>query len=574
MNRPTITLLGEDARKAVYSGVMAIYEPVKRTIGPQGKTALLFRTFNRGSRITDDGVTVSECQEPKNPHIRLAAQAFKESCKRTVEKVGDGTTTTVVIGGRAMMNVYALLSESGSEFVSKNKGATTIGVMTLRANMLATSERVKAKIKEKAVIVNDIAELERIATISVKDAELGKVIASMAMEVGVDGFLDVVEGYKGEIETEIIKGFRFAGKPGAKAFVNNPARYEMVMEDYHILLTNYALDNAAEIAKVFQKLNEATSKIVIVAPSFSQDVLIQMHGACKSGYFLMPVKAPSLRTELFEDLAVNCGATFIDKNKGRALRGIDKRDLGFFEKMIVKDTEAREDAIVTGGAGTKAQVSVGYEGAEEHPSPIQERIEMLKKQLVETKGDQFKKLLERRIASMASAVGVIRVGDTTEASALFRKLKIEDGVYACKAALRGGYVKGGGLCLKEIVEELELSDSDVLKDALLHPYQLIQGSVDGGIEITDDIIDPAEAIYYAVEHAVGVVSQLATVEVITPELEQPDQAEATYQLARNMGEMSIAMKQHFGLLRENEVEMERDRMNGLNVDEMVALDTG
>lgn len=573
MNRPTKTLLGAKARKAVLDGVNAIYEPVRRTIGPEGKTALLYRTFNRGSRITDDGVTVSECQEPKDPHVRLAAQAFKEACKRTVEKVGDGTTTTAVIGGKLMNDVYALLSGGATEFTAKKSG-TSIGVVALRRKILATAELVKKEIKERATVIgpDDIQELERIATISVKDAALGKVIASMAMKVGVDGFIDVVEGYKGEIETEVIEGFRFPAKVAAKAFVNNAARYEQVMTDCNVFITNYDIDSASRIGKLFQDLNAHTSKIIVIAPSFSEDVLVNMVNACKAGYLIYPVKVPSLRTEQFEDLAINCGATFVDKNRGKSLFSVQFRDLGFVEKMVVKDTEAREDAVVTGGAGTRTGKNE-QEGIEVK-SAIQERIEILKGQLKETQQEQFKKLLERRIASMSSAVGIIRVGDSTQATALFLKLKIEDGVYACKAALRGGFVKGGGLALKEIVEELALPDTDILKAALLEPFNLIQASVDGGIEITDDVIDPAEAVYYAVEHACGVVSQLATVEIITPELEESNPADGYEHMARNIGEVSIALKRHFGLINENEQEIERDRMNGLNVDEMVSLDNG
>lgn len=571
MNRPTITLEGAKARAAVLRGVNSVYSPVRRTLGPEGKTALLYRTFGRGSRITDDGVTVADTVEPKDPHVRLAAQAFKEACKRTVEKVGDGTTTTAVIGGRLMNDIYSMTEGNSSEFTAR-KSSQSIGVATLRARILATSAKVQAKIKEKAVVVTDLGDLERIATISVKNAVLGKVIAKMAHQVGVDGFIDVVEGYKGEIETEIIKGFRFPAKPGAKAFVNKPARYEMLMEDYHVLITNYALDNASEVAHLFKSFNEHTSKIIVIAPSFSDNVLINMVEAVKAGYSIMPVKTPSLRTEQFEDLAINCGARFIDKNKGRSLRSVTFHDIGFVEKMVIKDTEAREDAVVTGGAGTREVLKAGDELAK--TSAVKDRIEMLKGQLAETREEQFKKLLERRIASMSSAIGVIRVGDSTQASALYRKLKIEDSVYACKAALRGGYVKGGGLCLKEIVEELDLPDTDILKAALLEPYILIQASVEGGIEITDDVIDPAEAVYYAVEHATGVVAALAMVEVITPELEQEDPGEGNFAIAKMVGELAIAMKLHFGLIQANEVEMERDRMKGITVDEMVALDTG
>jgi chaperonin GroEL len=573
--RPTKTLLGKDAQEAIIKGVSAIYEPVKRTLGPQGKSALLYRTYNRGSRITDDGVTVADCQEPKNAHIRLVAQAFKEMCKRTVEKVGDGTTTTAVIGGRGTLDAISLLQKSGSsEFTAKKRGNASIGVMTLRRAILATAAKVKVKIKEKAQKVTTLEQLEQIATISVKDVELGKVVAKMAWDVGIDGHIDVVEGYKGEIETEVIKGFRFPAKPGANAFINKPERFASEVEDCHVLVTNWTLDNAGMIGKVFQKLNENTTKIVVIAPNFSDNVLINMVNASKAGFEIIPVKAPSLRTDQFDDLCTAAGARFIDKNKGDDIRNVVFRDLGFCKKIVVKGAEIREDAVMTGGRGSHSEFNVAPEDSEKVDTPVTRRIETLKKQLEETREDVQKKLLERRIASMASAVGIIRVGDSTQAEALYRKLKLEDAVYACKAGLRGGFVKGGGLCLKEIVEELELPDDDILKSALLHPYELIQGSVDGGIEITDDVIDPADAVFYAVEHASGVMAQLITVDVITPEMAEAMPEEGNFAIANSLVELGLAMRQHFGLIQENEVEMERDRMKGLSVDELIATDTG
>lgn len=563
--RATHTLLDEKARKAVRDGVNAIYEPVRRTFGPQGKNALLYRTWGRGPRITNDGYTVAECQEPKDIFIRLAAQVFKESCKRTNEKVGDGTTGTAIIGGKLFNEAYSLLSENSSSLTAKD--TSKIGVMTLRKNILESAERVKQAIKDSAKKVESLEDLEKIAIISVEDPELGKVIAKMAFEVGVDGFIDTVEGYKGGVETEIIRGMRFPAKVAAKAFVNNPNRYEMIAEDCSVFITNHAFDNIADI-KFLKKLNgDGISKIIIIAPSFSENVLINMLNASKGNYLIFPVKVPSLRTEQFEDIATYSGATFFDKTKGKNLSHVQVGDLGFLEKLIVKETESKEDAVATGGRGTQNQLQ-----AEKISNAVADRIEVLKGQLVETKQEQYKILLQRRIASMASAVGVIRVGDSTQASALYRKLKIEDGVYACKAALRGGYVKGGGLCLKEIADTLP--DDDILKSTLIEPYNQIQASVDGGIVIGPDIIDPAEAIYYAVEHAVGVVAHLITVDMITPEAEDMVTGEGDVLIARALGEVSIALKRHFGQLKENEEEMARDSLKGFTPEEVIDLDRG
>jgi|GEM_PF-1151081 len=565
----TKIISGSKAMEAIAKGVNAIYNPVRMTFGPEGRNGLVYRTMNRGNRIVNDGYTVAECQEPKDQFIRMAAQTFKESCKKTNERVGDGTTCTSILGGKLFNEIYKTIDNTQNEFTGKSNK----GVMTIKREILEATKLVKEEILKSSKKVKSLKELEKIAIVSVEDIELGKTVAKMAWECGVDGFIDVVEGYKGEIETEVIKGMRFPAKVPAKAFVNNPARYEMIAQDCPIVITNYAMDNAGNMAVAFQGLNKTTSKIIVVAPSFSDNVLVNMVNATKQGYFFYPILAPSLRTEQFEDLAIYCGARFIDKNKGLKLQNIRIEDLGFVEKIVVKDTELKEDAVITGGQGTKtlpspiAKETAGFKIDEEVKSLVEDRIETLKGQLKETKQEQFKKLLERRIASMASAVGVIRVGDSTDANSLWMKLKIEDAVYACKAALRGGYVKGGGLCLKEIAEKL--SDNNILKTTLLAPYEQIQSSVEGGIEIGEDIIDPAEAIYYALEHSTQVVANLLTVDSITCETEDPLLEEGNYAVARALTELATATKIHYGQLKANEAEMWKDAMGGMSEDEYI-----
>lgn len=565
----TQTLVGDKARAVIRRGVNTIYEPVKRSIGPAGKSALLYRTYNRGSRITDDGVSIAEVQEPRDPFVRLVSGAFKEMAKKTVEKVGDGTTTTTVIGGKLFNDVDKLLSESVSSMVGKASGNSAY---EFRKSILKSATHVKKEILTASKKIKTLEDLEKVAIISAKDERIGKIVAKMAFEVGIDGHIDVVEGYKGEIETEINTGFRFQAKVPAKAFINNPKRYEMVANDAPVLLTNFGLDNAIEAAQVLSELNnQGIMKLVVIAPSFSDEVLKQMVLAIKQGYLIFPVSVPGMRTEQFEDAEVYFGARFINKNTGGRLNNIQKVDLGFAEKVIVKDTDMRDEAVATGGKGMAEEVlKIGDNTS--LSNRVQQRIAVLKEQLKEQKADAYKKLMQRRIAALGSAVGVIRVGDSTDATALFWKLKIDDCVYACKAALRGGYVKGGGLCLKEIAETLP--EDDILRAALCHPYELIQASVPGGIEIGDDVIDPTDAIFWSVEHATQIVAQLIMVDVLTPEIEEAGIGEGYEMLAKMVGEMVVTMKLHLGQIKENEAEMERDRLNGLTSGEKIMLDQG
>ena len=557
--RTTRTISGVKAKQKIFQGVNAIYNVVRSTFGPEGQNVLLYRTMNRGNRITNDGYAAAEAIEPKDQFVRMAAQTFKESCKKTNEKVGDGTTCTAILAGKLFNELYKKIDESQSEFADR----ATKGVMSLKKEILASAEHVKKEINKSAKKIETMEELEKIAIVSVEDEKIGKIIAKMAWDVGVDGFIDVVEGYKGQIETEVIKGMRFPAKVPAKAFVSNVAKFEMVAQDCPILITNYAMDNANDFIRTFQELNKnVTSKIVVVAPSYSDSTLVKMVEAVKSGFFIYPVLAPSLRTDQFEDLSVYCGATFIDKHKGKKIQNVTGNDLGFVEKIVVKDTELKEDAVITGGAGTQIEKVIIGKIEGNTINKVEQRIQDLKGQLEETKQESFKKLLERRIASMASAVGVIKVGDSTQASSLYKKLKIEDCVYACKAALRGGYVKGGGLCLKEIAESL--SDENVIKTTLLAPYEQIQSSVDGGIAIGEGIIDPAEAIYYAVEHATQVVANLITVDSIICEEEDPIHGEGEFAIAEALRELVVNDKIHKGQLKEGEAEAYRDSLGGLN----------
>ena len=549
------TLIAQDGQALRYikQGVDLIYGAVKRTLGPEAGTTLMYRTFNRGPRNVDDGFYTAEVIIPKNPFVKLASEFFKEATMRTNRKVGDGTSATTVVAGVLFNDVYSKLQAKTQGYSS---GKTSGGVMQMKRDILESAKEVKESITKSAKPIKSLADLQKIASISLgEDGELSKTIASMAFDVGVDGFIDVVEGHKGEVETEVIKGMRFPAKVCGKAFVNKPERFEMVVEDCPVFITNYKMDNDLLSRFVVSKFE--STKAILIAPDFSEQVLVNMVLARQNGTFLWPVKVPSLRTEQMEDLAVYCGAKLYDKNKGDKLEHFKKEDLGSLEKLIVKDVETKEDAIALGGRGI---------------GDVAARIKTLRGQLEETKEPQFKMLMERRIASMASAGGVIRVGSPTDAESLPLKLKIEDVVYACKAALKSGYVKGGGVCLKEIADKLP--DEHILKTALLAPYKQIQENAGGSLDIGKDVIDPADAVYYAVEHATSVVSSLITVKNLIPEAPENEAGEGEMAIANAIDGYVKAWKREKGIMTENEKLQQQDMNGGLSAEESIMLDNG
>lgn len=575
MSNPTKTLLGNNAREAILRGVNAIYEPAKLAIGPAAGTALMYRTYGRGPRITEDGATIAAVITPKNEFEQLASEVFKESAQKTNERAGDGTTTTMVIGGKLINEIFSKLSATSLSFAPTSK----MSVQKIKRELLLLSKQVQEKVKERAKKVETLEELERIATISLGNPEVAKIVAGVVWEVGTDGFVDVVDGYKGELETEVLKGARFAAKPGAKAFINNAKKFEMVMDDCAVLLTNYKLDNIPQVQTVLGKILPKNKKLIILAPDFSEPILtgifqtvfapLKEGGYARTGNDIYPVKVPSLRTEQFEDLAIYFGAKFIDKSTGKKLENVEESDLGFVEKLVVKDTENREDAVALGGRGVKETNMKVADQEYQVSSPVAERIAVLKEQIREERIESHKKLLERRIASLASAIGVIRVGASTTAESLPLKLKIEDAQYACKSALEEGSVKGGGLCLKEIAEEMPES---ILTNALRAPYEQIQANNEEPLEIGDDVIDPAKVVRLAVEHAVSVAANLCTVKILIPEEREKNPAEGYEEIAKAIMFYNRMWNKKEAIYKENEMEILSDQM-AIN-EERIMMDNG
>jgi chaperonin GroEL len=541
--KQTKVLIGEKARQAILNGVNLVYGAVKLTLGPKGGNALLFGTYGSSPRITNDGVTIAECIEPKDEFEKLVADSFKEACKRTNERAGDATTTTTVIGG-------VLINDILGKVETSLIGRQSDDVMKTRKVLMEDVKKVVESIKKQATKINSLEDLEKVAIISVEDEQIGKTIASIVYQVGIDGFVDVQEGFKGVIEHEVIEGMRFPAKVPHKAFVTNPERYEMVMQDVPVIVTNYALDNAAEVAGVINDILTKTQlrKIAILAPTFSDQVLIEFVKANKNNVFVYPVKVPSLRTEQFEDVCAYFGAGFINKDKGRTLRSVTEADLGSVEKMVIKDNESREDAIAIGGKGSKSDL-------------VKKRIEELKQSIDEAKlPNSHKLLIKRRIASLSSAVAIIKVGAISDAETRYLKLKIDDAVYACKGALEEGYVIGGGLCLKSIAEEMSGS---ILANALRAPYnQILENAGVDTMEIADDVIDNAKAVRLAVEHAVSVTAHLITTKIIVAEARDESPADGYNNIADQLAMKNKLFAKREGLLLEGNVESEGayDRM--------------
>ena len=89
-------IFGEDARKALQSGIDKLANTVKITLGPKGRNVVLDKKYG-APLITNDGVTIAKEIELDDPFENMGAQLVKEVATKTNDAAGDGTTTATLL---------------------------------------------------------------------------------------------------------------------------------------------------------------------------------------------------------------------------------------------------------------------------------------------------------------------------------------------------------------------------------------------------------------------------------------------------------------------------------------------
>ena len=163
-----------EAREKLKSGVDALANAVKVTLGPRGRNVVIDKKFG-APLITKDGVTVAKEIELKDPIENMGAQMVKEVASKTADTAGDGTTTATVLA-------QAIYREG---LKSVTAGCNPMAIK--RGIEEATAEVVK-QLKALSKNVSNSKEISQVATLSANgDVAIGDLIAQAMDKVGKDG---------------------------------------------------------------------------------------------------------------------------------------------------------------------------------------------------------------------------------------------------------------------------------------------------------------------------------------------------------------------------------------------------
>ena len=148
----------------------------------------------------------------------------------------------------------------------------------------------------------------------------------------------------------------------------------------------------------------------------------------------------------------------------------------------------------------------------------------------------MKKFLDQRIAMLSGSVGIVRVGADSKVELKEKKDRVEDAIYATKAALKEGIVPGGGIALLNAAQNIkpESSGEKILLKAITAPFKTILANagfeqigpapsnglgidVVSGEEVNmvdQGIIDPVLVTKTALKNAVSVVTTIISADCV------------------------------------------------------------
>ena len=520
---------GDEARKALESGVNQLADTVKVTLGPKGRNVVLGKKFG-SPLITNDGVTIAKEIELDDPFENMGAQLVREVSTKTNDVAGDGTTTATLLA-------QALVREGMKNVTA---GANP---MIVKKGMSKAVDAAVAAIVEHSQKVSGSDDIARVATISSGDEAIGKLIAEAMEKVSADGVITIEESKTAETYSEVVEGMMFDRGYITPYMATDMEKMEAVVDDPYILITDKKISVIADILPLLEQMLQSGKKLFIIAEDVEGEALSTLLvNRLKGVLNVVCVKAPGFgdrRKEMLQDIAILTGGQVVSEELGLTLKDTTIDMLGRARQIKV----TKENTIIVDGMGD--------------PQAIKDRVSQIRAQIGVTTSEYDKEKLQERLAKLAGGVAVIKVGAATETEMKEKKLRIEDALNATKAAVEEGIVAGGGTIFVNVIpavtELLKNTEGDekvgvqMVAKALEEPIRQIAANagIDGSVVlekvktsgkngygfdaykevycdmIAGGIVDPAKVTRSALENAASVSGMVLTTESLVADKPEP-----------------------------------------------------
>jgi len=497
---------GDAAKDRIIAGVEKLASAVKSTLGASGK-CVIYEDARGNPVITKDGVTVAESVVLFDPVENMGATLIKEAAKNTVREAGDGTTTATVLAESLLKEVL----NTDQSSIRDIKDGIKSGLSKVNEYLDNVSVKIEGDM------------LKSVSSISCNnDEELGKIIAEAYEKVGKDGVVLMEESPTEETYVDVVDGVQVDVGMTSPHFVTDKDKQICELDNPLVLIVSSEIPNIRKIQTILEHVIKHNRSLLIVAPVAQQVkaalLMNKVKGNIKINIVDLPGFGPT-KQDTIEDLAFLVGAKVINEELGDDLDLIDVDCLGEAYTSVTDD----KSTVLT------------IDTPEEE---IEERIETIKKTIDKWEKNPFiQKKHRQRLAMLSGSVGIVKVGANSKVEMKEKKDRVEDAIYATKAALKEGIVPGGGVALLNASQKISTDNvgEEILLKSIQSPFHTILANAGifidkesedhegyGKDAITGErmdmikagIVDPVLVTKSALKNAVSVVTTIISADCV------------------------------------------------------------
>ena len=450
---------GQEAENKIIAGVNKLAKAVKSTLGASGK-CVIYEDGRGKPVITKDGVTVAESVVLFDPVENMGATLVKEAARNTVREAGDGTTTATVLV-EALINSIHTAVAAGAKIRDIKEGV---------ASCLA--EVVEYLDSSSVEVDGDM--LKAVSSISCNnDTFLGDIIAEAYEKVGKHGVVLLEESPTEDTYVEVVDGAQIDCGLTSPHFITNTEKHICELDNPLVLTVSSEIPNIRKIQGILEHVIKNNRSLLIVAPVSQQVKSALLMNKVKGNIKVNIVDPPGFgptRMDAIEDLSILSGSTVINEELGDDLDLITVEHLGEVEFSVTDD----KNTTIT---------------LSESNDAVLERITEVQAKIKEENNGFMKKKLEQRLSTLSGSVGVVKVGADSKVELKEKKDRVEDAIYATKAALKEGIVSGGGIALLNASQKISPTNVgyEALLEAIQSPYKTILDNA--GIECNTNLFE-------------------------------------------------------------------------------------
>jgi chaperonin GroEL len=475
-------------------------------LGPGGRCTLIESSLDGiPNKNTKDGVTIFRALGSNNPYEHLIIEQIRDVAIRTVNEAGDGTTTSAIIAGELIKNLFAFCKNNPK--FSPQKVARTISKRVYE-DLCKEIDKMSIKITEKN---KDL--LEKVATVSTNgDNEMAKAVIQAFDLVGFGSSSHVTiqelsgnPGYKADLIEgfPVAKGYEESIGKFHPMFINDQMHQRCVLDNPLFLLFDGKITDICQISTVLDRVGKEYAgdfdtgipgkpefkNLVIIAHSFGENVLNEFAFNFQNPLTInvLPLATPmdaliNSQLQFLMDVSAFTGAKIFDMS--HPVADVQPGDLG---SNMTKIEVYRFRTTIVG---------------EPDPVNIETRVNEIKGQAEQAASTLERQILEERMGKISNGIAQLKIYGASVGELKEKADRAEDAVCAVRAAISHGCVPGGCRVLLNLILTLDLEDKineQVLMPSLLAPFNKLLDNAgytsEENLEILQKLYDEPDTVY-------------------------------------------------------------------------------